>query len=147
MSNAKKQLKALIALYKKDQFDELHKAWGDLEASESVKVLQESETLDLEDFLENCGGVVTTWHTLYFNEEKAHTWRMDWRGNFKLNSLGLREWSDLCNEYSEDYGYEFGFTQNGEMYDFLDTIGIYDLYEEPDVPELPSTNTPPLLSK
>jgi hypothetical protein len=140
MSKANEKLKDLITLYKDGRFDDLHKAWKDLEASESVKVLQETEITDLEDFLDNCGGSVTTWHSLYLNEETAHTWRMDWRGNFKLNSLGLREWSDLCNEYSEDYGREFGFTQNGEMYEFLDMIGIYNLYEEPNVQDLPSKN-------
>ena len=138
MSKASEKLQALINLYKERQFDVLHKAWKDLEASERVKVLQETEIIDLEDFLEYSGGKVETWHSLYFNEEKAHTWRMDWRGDFKLNSSGLREWSDLCNEYSEDYGHEFGFAQNGEMYEFLDMIGIYNLYEEPSLQDLPS---------
>jgi hypothetical protein len=79
MSKARKKFKDLITLYKEGRFDDLHKAWRDLEASESVKVLQKTEIIDLEDFLENCGCVVTTWYSLYFNEKTAPTWPMDWR--------------------------------------------------------------------
>ncbi len=140
MSKAKEMLWKLINIYKEGKTDDLMMACVQLEKNNGIKVIQEVELLDPEDFYDNRGGTFCTWHTLYLNEEAAHTWRMDWRGEFVINPVGVREWSSLCNEYSEDYGVKFGFQENGEMYEFLDTIRIYHLYKGPEISELPNSN-------
>ncbi len=134
MSNAKEKLEALINLHREGNFEELHNAWSQLEATGAINVVQETDVPDLDEFYEDHGGSFYTTHTLYISGEIVHGWYMEWRGFFTINSEGLKEWSELVNEYADDCGKEFGFEVNGDMYLFLDQVGVYQKYVYPEVP-------------
>jgi hypothetical protein len=125
----------LIWLFKSKENTELESVWQSLQHDGRVKLTQETEVPNSEEFYENQGGIFHTWHSLYIYESLVHTWRMDWNGTFKTDLSGERVWVSLYNEYADDYGGDHGFGDNGDMYLFLEALGVFALYKHPDVPE------------